>query len=101
MYAIVALAGLAGRLMTYYVLKHFFPIRSAWLATALVTTAHATVEFSSNTDVVAQGAIIWPVAGWAILRWYTRADRSKALPWVLGLIVFLGGQISWFALTTI
>lgn len=102
LYAYVASAGLASCLLTYWFLKRFFPVRIAWFTAALVTAAHATVEFGTNPDVLAQSAIIWPLAGFIIIKLEGRSSQSKATGfWWLGVVVFLAGQMNWFALTTV
>ena len=101
-FALIALTGLAGCLLTYRFLKEFFTLKVAWFTTVLLTAAHATVEFATNTEAIALSTIIWPLAGLAIIGLRSSRPRIKAAaPWLLGLVVFLSGQISWFALTTV
>jgi hypothetical protein len=123
-YALVAATGLAGCLLTYAFLKRFFPVRAAWVAAALYVTAHASVEFTANPDSIAQGAFVWPLAAWVIVRLRQGQERTTLLceasvhtgeatrtteshapsRWValaLGLTVFFAGQTCWWALTTV
>ena len=102
MYLLIAAAGFAGCLLTYRFLTHFFPPAYAWLSTALLIASHATIEFATNTDVIAQGAIVWPLAGLVAIRLKETSNHPRTgFAWLIAFVVFLAGQISWFALTTI
>jgi hypothetical protein len=101
-HAFVALAGLAGCLLTYRFLTYFFPSNVSWFTAALLTAAHGTIEFVANTDVVAQSAIVWPLAAVLIVEWKRAGYGAKtAMPWLIGLVVLACGQISWMAFTTV
>jgi len=98
--AIMALVGLAGCLLTYRFLKEFFPPTASWFTAALFVIAHANVEFDIDINSVAEGALLWPLAGMVII-WLRQANFRGVNAWLLGLLVFLAGQASWFALTMI
>jgi hypothetical protein len=101
-YALVAFLGLVGCLLTYRFLKYFFPSNVAWFTAALFTVAHGTIEFIVNTDNTAQSAIVWPVTAVVIMRWKRAGYPAKtAMPWLLGLVVFACGQISWMAFSIV
>jgi hypothetical protein len=101
-YVFVGMTGLAGLLMTYWILKQFFPRAISWFAAVLFACAHASVEFSVNPDMLAQGAIIWPLSCLVII-WLRQRGWPRGA-WAgpaLGLVVFFCGQINWFALSTV
>ncbi len=101
-YVLASATALAGSLLTWRVLTRFFPPRAAWFAAVLFTIAHANVEFATNTDFFALSAIVWPIAVLAIVRLKEAAEHERTRrAWVLGVIIFLGGQISWLSLSAI
>jgi hypothetical protein len=101
-YSFVALSGLASCLITYWFLKRVFPLKAALFSASLVAMAHSEVEFGTNTDVLAQSAVIWPfgVLFVVLLKKPNKISASVAA-FMLGLVVFVAGQINWFALTTL
>jgi hypothetical protein len=102
LYFLSGLSGYLGCLLTFRFLAGVFPRKTALFATLLVITSHATVEFAMNTDVVAQGSIIWPLTALAVLR-LQRLGSSATWrdAWLPSLAVFLVGQVTWFALTAV
>src|SRR2546429_3936862 len=53
-FVLIALAGLIGCLLSYRFLKEYFSLEVAWFTTVFVIAAHATVEFATNTEAIAQ-----------------------------------------------
>ena len=102
MYFLSGLSGYLGCILTFRFLSALFPRNIGLFVTILVTASHATVEFAMNTDVVAQGSIIWVFTALAILRLQRLGSSANWRDtWLPGLAVFLVGQVTWFALTAV
>lgn len=91
---------LAGCIAVFLILSRFFDRFAAWLAAILFAAAPCSILLDLDTDLVAFGSLLWPVATLVILGWRGDARRGLA-PWKTGLMMFVAGQVSWFALTLI
>lgn len=84
---------LAGFVLVFRILAAHFERFPAWFATALFAIAPCSIALDVDTDIVATGALVWPFAVWALLKWRTWLAAA--------LTMFIAAQISWFALTLI
>ncbi len=94
----VAFLGLGSVLLTFHVLKRQFGEGVAWWTTTLYVLAPSSVFFNADPNIIAQGAVLWPVAAWIILGGGEGMVLSRERAGLLALAVFLAGQISWMTL---
>src|SRR5438552_14759433 len=94
-----ALLGLLTCLAMIPALRGCFPQREAGFGALLYTLAPATILFDADTNIVALGAIIWPISIYLIGK-DSRQGRL-AFAALLGAAVFVAGQISWFTYTVL
>jgi hypothetical protein len=92
-----SLLGLLTCLTAIPALQCCFSQREAGIGAALYTLAPATILFDADTSIVALGAIVWPLSIYLI-------GKSARQNWpiaaaLLGLTIFVAGQISWFTYT--
>ena len=114
--------GLASSLLTFLVLRSHFDSKSSWIGTCLYILAPSSIFFDADPNVVAMGACIWPILISLVsleLRSFFSPRTPPSLPlvrggerwgrWksqikisvVLGIVIFIGGQISWFTLSVL
>ena len=86
---------LAGCLLMYAALKTFFPRPSALTGALLFILAPSSVIFSFDTNIVQLGAVLWPAALYLFGKY--RPPVAMGTAFLLGGVVFLGGQIDWLA----
>lgn len=98
-HGVVAIRSLLTQLFTYASLIHIFPRKTAFLTTILGLATCGIIEYTMHPDVIGQGVIVWPVATLLALRFSRRPSGKTAF--LLGVIVFLAGQISWFTLSVL
>ena len=89
-----ALAGLAGCLLTHRVLLRFYDANTALFGALLYTVAPTAIFFDADPNVVALGAVFWPLSFYLATQPGV-AIRKKA--WLLCLTVFVAGQVTWFS----
>ena len=89
--------GLLSCLAVLPALSTFLPTRESFAGALLYTLAPSSIFFNVNANTVSLGAIIWPFAILFIGRQLHHKSPGSYLP--LGVIAFLGGQISWFTYT--
>jgi hypothetical protein len=92
-----ALFGLLTCLAVIPALQCRFSQREAGIGALLYTLAPATILFDADTNIVALGAIIWPISIYLIGKNPRRSEVVSAA--LLGATVFVAGQISWFTYT--
>jgi hypothetical protein len=92
-----ALLGLLTCLAVIPALRCCFPQREAGIGALLYTLAPATILFDADTNIVALGAIVWPISIYLIGKNPLRGGFVSAT--LLGATVFVAGQISWFTYT--
>jgi hypothetical protein len=99
--ALVAATGLATCLVLYRVLELQFGRSAAWFASVLYALAPASIAGDASANVVALGAVIWPLALWLLCAPTSGQGAAGLKPWGVGLAVFIAGQISWFSLSAL
>jgi hypothetical protein len=92
-----ALLGLLTCLAVIPALQCCFSQREAGIGALLYTLAPATILFDADTNIVALGAIIWPISIYLIGKNLRQGNLNSAA--LLGTAVFVAGQISWFTYT--
>lgn len=63
----------------------------------IYTLAPCAILFDTDTSIVALGAIIWPISMYLIGKEFAQSRLTSAA--LLGLVIFVSGQISWFTYT--
>ncbi|MGZ4984518.1 MAG: hypothetical protein ACXV8A_00370, partial [Chthoniobacterales bacterium] len=101
MMAVVLSLGLASCVAVLVVLTRSFTRRAAFFAALLFVLAPSAILFDADTNIVALGAVIWPAS--ALVASYADGNHQNrwSLALILGIVVFVCGQISWFVLTTL
>jgi hypothetical protein len=74
-----------------------FSQRQCLIGSLLYTLAPCGILFDADTNIVAMGAIIWPISIYLIGQEF--AQKRLIFAALLGLAVFAGGQVSWFTYT--
>jgi|ERR1044071_458438 hypothetical protein len=94
----ILLVRLCATIVVFVLLRRYFSLGTAWWGTFLYALAPITLAMDVDSNAgVGFGAVIWPFS--AFLASDPRQGRWHA--WLLGLTVFVAGQISWFTLTLI
>jgi hypothetical protein len=101
MMLIVLGIGLASCLAVLVVLTRSFTPRSAFFATLLFALAPSAILFDVDTNLVTLGAVIWPATTLIISRVRPDGEQHWQLAFLVGVVVFLCGQISWFISSTL
>ncbi len=86
---------LAATVAVWRLLQRYFQPWPAWFASVLYAVAPIGLALAPDTNCIALGAVIWPFA--AALALDESGRRSRL--WLLGLVIFLGGQSAWLSLT--
>ena len=88
------LIGLAASLLVLPALQTLYPPRLALLGAILFTLAPSAIVFTFDTNIVQLGAVLWPPAIYLIGKHL--GQRKAVTAALLGVTVFLCGQIAWF-----
>ena len=96
---LTSLLGLLTCLAVIPALQCCFSHREAGIGASLYTLAPAAILFDADTNIVALGAIVWPISIYLI-------GKSARQKWpiaaaLLGGTVFVAGQVSWFTYTVL
>ncbi len=75
----------------------WFSQRQSLIGALIYTLAPCGILFDADTNIVALGAIIWPLSIYLIGKEF--AQSRLIFPALLGLTIFATGQISWFTYT--
>jgi hypothetical protein len=94
-----SLLGLLTCLAVIPALGWCFSLREAAIGASLYTLAPATILFDADTNIVALGAIVWPMSIYLLGR--AAEQKSLVAALLLGVVVFVAGQISWFTYTAL
>ena len=93
---------LAGCVIIFKILDRQFERGAAWFASVLFAIAPCSILLDCMTDLTATSAVLWPAALWLLFRHSPAGGAAQPVaPWKAGLLVFAGGQISWFATTMV
>lgn len=92
--ACCALAGLAGCLLTYLILLRFYDARTALWGGLLYIVAPIAIFYDAEPNFVALGVVFWPLSVYCATDPRLSAVKKA---WLLGLIIFVAGQITWFS----
>jgi len=98
---LVLLVSLGASFLVFSLLKEDFGAGPALFATLLFVTAPEAVFFSTDTSIVALGAMFWPLGAYLIRRFKRTSTSSSTQAVLLGLMVVVAGQITWFSLTLV
>lgn len=97
--AFMLAATFASFLVFFWTLTRLFPLRAATLAAALFLLSPAPMIWAPDSNIIAWGALLWPVSLFTLVRARESDIWRRRLPWLLGGAVFVAGQITWMSLS--
>ena len=100
MLAVSLFLGWAGCLLTTVILHQIFRKGPALLSSLLYVLAPSTLLFDADTNLVVLGSVIWPAATYIVTSDIALGESGR-MKWLLGGVIFICGQISWFALVVL
>ena len=93
---LLVVLGLAACLATYFALRLFCQPMAALFTTCLVAASPVLVSITRSTNPHGLGGSLWPVGVLLIGKLRSESKPRAYLVFLLGLTVFLAGQITWF-----
>lgn len=96
--AFVLFLKLAACVLVFKILDRHFERFAAWFGSVLFAVAPCSIILDPDTDLVAVGAILWPIGVYGLM---ARPIQSKSARWLSVVAAFCAGQIAWFTLTVI